>query len=212
MDVDECQLDTHDCHAKATCENTLGSFICSCNAGYNGNGKACFSNENGNYLFFLSNNYRLVLKKPSVPIFEGPCEISEINDHSYMLAEYGTTIPYIQNQDCRLIFTCSTDKQLVVDVDDFDVGYDSCDDDESDLAYTTYVSFDGDRKCGSKIPVITATKSKFEVHFHSNFRKNIGKKLGFKLRLGCKGIHNKIHSINFLSGPFFFSNNLVFLY
>ena len=108
-----------------------------------------------------------------------------------MLAEYGTAIPYKQNQDCRLIFTCSTDKQLVVDVDDFDVGYDSCDGDESDLAYTTYVSFDGDRKCGSKIPVITTASSKFEILFHSKFRKNIGKKLGFKMRLGCKGIHNK---------------------
>ena len=110
-----------------------------------------------------------------------------------MLAEYRTAIPYIQNQDCTLIFNCPTDKQLVVNVDDFDVGYESCDDDESDgdLSLITYVSFDGDKKCGSKIPVITTASSKFEILIHSNFRKNIGKKLGFKMRLGCKGIHNK---------------------
>ena len=110
-----------------------------------------------------------------------------------MLAEYRTTTPYVQNQDCRLIFNCPADKQLVVNVDDFDVGYDSCDDDESDnLSLTTYVSFDGDRKCGSRIPVVSTSKSEFEIKFHSNFRKNIGNKIGFRLSLGCKGMHTYI--------------------
>ena len=108
-----------------------------------------------------------------------------------MLAEYRTTIPYGQNQDCRLVFNCPTDKQLVVNVDDFDVGYDSCDVDENDgdLSFTTYVSFDGDKKCGSRIPVVSTSKSEFEINFHSNFRKNIENKIGFRLSLGCKGMH-----------------------
>ena len=113
-----------------------------------------------------------------------------------MLAKYRTTIPYIHNQDCTLIFNCPADKQLVVNVDDFDVGYDSCDDDESDddesdgdLSLITYVSFDGHKKCGSRIPVVSTSKSEFEINFHSNFRKNIGNKIGFRLSLGCKGMY-----------------------
>ena len=43
-DVDECTFDTHDCHANATCNNTVGSFSCHCKttAGYIGNGKICY--------------------------------------------------------------------------------------------------------------------------------------------------------------------------
>ena len=32
VDVDECQTDEHNCNQ--TCTNTLGSFECSCRAGY----------------------------------------------------------------------------------------------------------------------------------------------------------------------------------
>ena len=41
VDVDECTLGTHNCHAAATCTNTPGSFSCTCNAGYSGDGVAC---------------------------------------------------------------------------------------------------------------------------------------------------------------------------
>lgn len=41
VDVNECQLNTDNCDANATCNNTAGSFTCACNAGYAGNGLAC---------------------------------------------------------------------------------------------------------------------------------------------------------------------------
>ena len=40
-DYDECEDDLHDCHKKATCMNTEGSYRCSCSKGYHGDGKIC---------------------------------------------------------------------------------------------------------------------------------------------------------------------------
>ena len=40
-DVNECARGTDRCHPHATCHNTQGSYTCSCNAGYTGNGYSC---------------------------------------------------------------------------------------------------------------------------------------------------------------------------
>ena len=40
-DVDECEDDLDDCHSEAVCNNTIGSFTCTCNKDYTGNGKRC---------------------------------------------------------------------------------------------------------------------------------------------------------------------------
>ena len=40
-DVDECKAGTAKCAAQATCANTKGSYACTCNAGYLGDGKTC---------------------------------------------------------------------------------------------------------------------------------------------------------------------------
>lgn len=41
LDKDECALKTHRCHAQATCNNILGSYSCTCNIGFTGNGTIC---------------------------------------------------------------------------------------------------------------------------------------------------------------------------
>ena len=46
LDVDECGLapgadGAHNCDADATCANTVGSFTCTCNDGYSGDGITC---------------------------------------------------------------------------------------------------------------------------------------------------------------------------
>jgi len=40
-DVNECTTNGHNCYASASCSNTLGSFTCSCNSGYDGTGTLC---------------------------------------------------------------------------------------------------------------------------------------------------------------------------
>ena len=41
IDTDECFENNASCHAKASCINQIGSFKCSCNSGYSGNGTFC---------------------------------------------------------------------------------------------------------------------------------------------------------------------------
>nr|CAB3231610.1 C-type lectin domain family 4 member F-like [Phallusia mammillata] len=43
-DIVECSTGTHDCHQHATCINTVGSFQCSCNVNYTGDGRQCRPN------------------------------------------------------------------------------------------------------------------------------------------------------------------------
>ena len=40
-DIDECDLMTDNCDVNADCENTIGSFTCTCNHGYTGDGTMC---------------------------------------------------------------------------------------------------------------------------------------------------------------------------
>ena len=43
-DLDECGSDDlNNCHENAQCNNTVGSFNCSCNPGYTGDGVTCTS-------------------------------------------------------------------------------------------------------------------------------------------------------------------------
>ena len=41
LEIDECKSKTHNCNKNALCKNTEGSFTCTCNRGYKGDGKKC---------------------------------------------------------------------------------------------------------------------------------------------------------------------------
>jgi len=41
QDIDECARNTDNCHQNASCSNLPGSFTCSCNSGYRGDGVTC---------------------------------------------------------------------------------------------------------------------------------------------------------------------------
>ena len=40
-DINECTMLFGDCHSNATCNNTDGSYYCTCDIGYTGNGSFC---------------------------------------------------------------------------------------------------------------------------------------------------------------------------
>ena len=44
-DLNECFLETHNCHENADCTNSIGSFECTCNDGFSGNGTMCDNND-----------------------------------------------------------------------------------------------------------------------------------------------------------------------
>ena len=43
-DIDECLNGTHGCDVNAECNNTLGSYKCTCKDGFQGNGTKCTGN------------------------------------------------------------------------------------------------------------------------------------------------------------------------
>ena len=43
LDIDECQMELHDCAENATCLDTEGSYECTCDPGFTGDGFNCTS-------------------------------------------------------------------------------------------------------------------------------------------------------------------------
>jgi hypothetical protein len=41
IDIDECSLSIDNCHQNSNCTNIDGSFLCTCDSGYTGNGTVC---------------------------------------------------------------------------------------------------------------------------------------------------------------------------
>ena len=40
-DINECEANTYPCHKNASCDNTIGSYECTCEDGFHGNGTTC---------------------------------------------------------------------------------------------------------------------------------------------------------------------------
>ena len=53
IDIDECATGVDNCDSEATCANTVGSFSCTCNRGYHGDGTTCTGKEKDNLTNFI---------------------------------------------------------------------------------------------------------------------------------------------------------------
>ena len=52
-DINECMTGSDNCHTNAQCTDTEGSFTCSCNAGYTGDGVTCTSKIDVSLLYMM---------------------------------------------------------------------------------------------------------------------------------------------------------------
>ena len=59
-DINECELDIDNCDQQATCTNTEGSYSCSCNTGWTGDGFTCegIKNEFGLIMFSVIEQHK----------------------------------------------------------------------------------------------------------------------------------------------------------
>ena len=47
-DIDECENEENPCHVNALCSNTVGSYVCRCTRGFDGDGTTCVGNSSFN--------------------------------------------------------------------------------------------------------------------------------------------------------------------
>ena len=59
--IDECVSGAHDCHRLASCTNTVGSYTCTCNHPYVGDGKTCKNIPSGEYFTLIVFQFRFQL-------------------------------------------------------------------------------------------------------------------------------------------------------
>ena len=104
VDIDECTDGSDDCDAQATCADTVGSFTCTCNAGYTGDGRTSGTGCTSKY----RENDEVV-----IPIEVDACVLSHVK-------------PVLR--DC-IFHRCNVLNILVeiVDIDECTDGSDDCD-------------------------------------------------------------------------------------
>ena len=81
-DVDECTTGTDDCEDNAECTNNDGSFSCSCNNGWTGDGKTC---TNGDYELFIDRSIFITIKYQCINIFISLFIFHHFNLNTYIL-------------------------------------------------------------------------------------------------------------------------------
>ena len=89
IDINECELGGDDCHMYATCTDTFGSFECTCNSGFEGDGINCTSMYMSLKIFCAKLNWLSVCTVICIAIIQtlfsffsdiNECELSSLND------------------------------------------------------------------------------------------------------------------------------------
>jgi hypothetical protein len=58
LDIDECADGRHNCSINGVCDNTTGSFTCTCDWGFIGDGYSC----KRMYITYILDYYKIILK------------------------------------------------------------------------------------------------------------------------------------------------------
>ena len=64
LDINECSASIPVCDVNANCQNTVGSYVCSCKAGFTGDGKTCAGESECSFLRYsncMKNSIPLLL-------------------------------------------------------------------------------------------------------------------------------------------------------
>ena len=69
-DIDECELDLDNCHVNATCADVFGSFVCTCNIGFEGDGVNCVGKTKSESVFCI--RYFNIVGMRSIVMFFSP--------------------------------------------------------------------------------------------------------------------------------------------
>ena len=67
-DIDECSASDGVCDVNADCENTLGSYVCSCKDGFSGNGKTCSGRLAVSFNHSIPSHVMLTISNPAILI------------------------------------------------------------------------------------------------------------------------------------------------
>ena len=51
-DINKCLTGAHNCSSDAACNNTKGTFYCTCSPGFTGDGQNCTGNDSGIFRLF----------------------------------------------------------------------------------------------------------------------------------------------------------------
>ena len=87
-----------------------------------------------------------------VPELKGPCQISEPPADSGMLVQFESEMPYTNFQECKMTFVCPSEFVVIVDIPRIDIEYD-------EYCEFDFITFNGNKKCGSRIPGFTTRQS-----------------------------------------------------
>jgi len=105
IDVNECSLETFNCHSDANCINSIGSYECQCKPGYIGNGIECSPCNENEYSFndtiCLSCPENTISLSASSSILDCKCEVFnhylDIANSICLPCEYGFKVDEMSN-------------------------------------------------------------------------------------------------------------------
>ena len=96
LDIDECTSDLHNCDNNAECEDSIGSYSCTCIPGYSGDGYICSSKPN-----YHDYNYVICTTDP---IIFSP----DVNECEGLTHNCNESTAYCEDTDGSYVCICST--------------------------------------------------------------------------------------------------------